>query len=86
MKKHTRIYLDYFGISPGEPIHCEICGREAHDIHHISARGMGGSDSKDNIENLIALCRECHDKAEAEIYPEEYYREIHLNHMKLFGC
>jgi len=30
------------------------------DIHHIDCKGMGGSKQKDYIENLQALCRECH--------------------------
>jgi len=41
-------------------IPCEVCGRQAVDIHHIKARGMGGSKDKDVIENLQALCRPCH--------------------------
>lgn len=29
------------------------------DLHHIIPRGMGG---KDEPENLMALCRDCHNK------------------------
>ena len=32
----------------------------ANDIHHIHARGMGGTKQADNIENLMAICRNCH--------------------------
>lgn len=60
MKKHTKIYLDYFGYGMEDFIPCEICGNKAVDIHHIDCRGMGGSSKKDKIENLMALCRECH--------------------------
>ena len=61
MKNHTRVYLEYFGIDEEDPfIACEICGQRAVDIHHIEARGMGGSKKKDRIENLMALCRKCH--------------------------
>lgn len=60
MKKHTKIYFDYFGYRIPEDCFCEICGSPAVDIHHIEARGMGGSTSKDVIENLMALCRKCH--------------------------
>jgi 5-methylcytosine-specific restriction endonuclease McrA len=61
MKIHTQIYLDYFGINEEDPfIPCEVCDKRAVDIHHIEARGMGGSKKKDDIENLMALCRECH--------------------------
>lgn len=61
MKIHTQIYLDYFGINEEDPfIPCEICGNRAVDIHHIESRGMGGNKKKDDIENLMALCREDH--------------------------
>ena len=59
MKKHTKIYLNYFGYDTTDWIPCEICGNQAVDIHHIEARGMGGG-NKDTIENLMGLCRNCH--------------------------
>ena len=37
---------------------CEYCGKKAIDPHHIVYRSKGGSNEADN---LIALCRECHD-------------------------
>lgn len=60
MRKHTKIYLDYFGYGPDDFIPCEVCGNKAVDIHHIDARGMGSSNGKDQIENLMAVCRPCH--------------------------
>ena len=60
MKNHTKIYLKYFGYDTSDFIPCEMCGLKAQDIHHIEARGMGGSKHADNIENLMALCRQCH--------------------------
>lgn len=60
MKKHTKIYMAYFDYGIEDFIPCEICSRRAVDIHHIEARGMGGSKSADHIENLMAVCRECH--------------------------
>ena len=60
MKKHTKIYHDHFGLDPGDWIGCEVCNSTAVDIHHIEPRGMGGSKEKDVIENLMALCRDCH--------------------------
>ena len=60
MKKHTKVYLDYFGYGMDSFIPCELCNSRAVDIHHIDCRGMGGSKDKDNIENLMALCRNCH--------------------------
>jgi ribosome-binding protein aMBF1 (putative translation factor) len=60
MRKHTQIYLQGMGLKKCDFIPCEVCGRQAVDIHHIKARGMGGSDDKDVIENLMAVCRSCH--------------------------
>lgn len=60
MKKHTKLYLDYFGYSIEDFIPCESCSSKAVDIHHIEARGMGGNKNADNINNLMALCRQCH--------------------------
>lgn len=60
MRKHTKIYLEAFGYDQSDFIKCEVCSAKAVDIHHIHARGMGGSKSKDRIENLMAVCRGCH--------------------------
>jgi 5-methylcytosine-specific restriction endonuclease McrA len=60
MKKHTKVYLDHFGYGIEDFIPCEVCGSRAVDIHHIDCRGMGGSKKKDDISNLMALCRSCH--------------------------
>lgn len=78
MKPHVKIYLDYFDFPDFTP--CEICTKKAVDIHHIDSRGMGGdpTKSKDVIENLMALCRECH--IEYGDVPDkiEWLKEIHL--------
>jgi len=39
---------------------CQVCGGVANDVHHIVFKSRGGSDSDDN---LIALCRICHQEA-----------------------
>ena len=62
MKKHTKIYLESLGYDEGDFIPCEVCGNQAVDVHHIDNKGMGGSKLKDFIENLMGLCRSCHDK------------------------
>ena len=71
MKNYVKIYFEHHGYDISDFIACEICGAKAVDIHHIDARGMGGS-NKDNINNLMALCRECHvyygDKKEFKDY------------------
>jgi 5-methylcytosine-specific restriction endonuclease McrA len=77
LKKHTKIYLEYFGYTQADWIPCEMCGSSAVDIHHIKARGMGGSKKLDVIENLMALCRECHvDYGDQKQYREEL-RRVH---------
>ena len=60
MKNHTKVYLNHFGYTGEDFIPCETCGARAVDIHHIEARGMGGTKIGDKIENLMALCREHH--------------------------
>ena len=72
MKSHTKIYLKHFGYDTSDFIPCEICGAQAVDIHHIEARSMGGSKTKDTIENLMAVCRACHiEKGDKKQYKEE---------------
>lgn len=52
--------MKYFGYVLDDFIPCEVCGARAVDIHHINNRGAGGAKNKDNIENLMAVCRPCH--------------------------
>jgi len=77
MKKHTKIYLDYFGYGIEDFIPCECCGTKAVDIHHIEARGMGGNKEADNIGNLMALCRKHHIEYGDKKQYIEYLKEIH---------
>ena len=77
MKNHTKIYLKFFGFSTDEFIPCEVCQSRAVDIHHIECRGMGSSKEKDTIENLMAVCRECHIKYGDKKIHIEYLKEIH---------
>ena len=58
--------MDFHGYDKSDWIGCEACGTTAVDIHHLEGRKMGGSKRKDFIENLIALCRRCHIKAETD--------------------
>lgn len=60
MKTHTKLYFKHFGYDVTDFISCEVCGNRAVDIHHIHARGMGGTKDADNIKNLMALCRNHH--------------------------
>ena len=60
MKPHVKAYLKHFKYGEQDFIRCEHCGKKAVDIHHIVYRSHGG---KDEIDNLIALCRGCHEMA-----------------------
>jgi predicted HNH restriction endonuclease len=60
MKKHVKIYLKHHNYGEQDVILCEKCSLVAVDIHHIKLKSMGGTD---DIDNLIALCRNCHEIA-----------------------
>ena len=77
MKKHTMTYLNHFGYDISDFIPCEVCGKTAVDIHHIEPRQMGGTKTKDVIENLQALCRECHIKYGDKKQYKEFLKEKH---------
>jgi 5-methylcytosine-specific restriction endonuclease McrA len=77
MKKHTQIYLNHFGYDTSDFIPCECCGTKAVDIHHIEARGMGGSKQADVIDNLQALCRGCHIKFGDKKQYKNWLKSIH---------
>ena len=62
MIKYKKVYLEAMNYDVSDFIPCEVCGTKAVDIHHIHRRGMGGNPNADVIENLMAVCRPCHDK------------------------
>jgi 5-methylcytosine-specific restriction endonuclease McrA len=66
MERHVKNYLQAFGYDESDTILCESCGNKAVDIHHVESRSSFGSKRKkeqDEVSNLIALCRPCHDEA-----------------------
>jgi 5-methylcytosine-specific restriction endonuclease McrA len=86
MRKHTKIYLEYFGYdlhNPSQYVPCERCTSPSTDIHHLTPRGMGGdpTGSKDTIENLVALCRNCHNIVERDPEENESLRKRHLKRL-----
>lgn len=82
MRKHTKIYCKYFGIGEQDFPLCEWCENAAAvDINHIDPRGMGGSKDKDYIENLVGMCRKCHNEFEAKRIGKDELRQKHLNFM-----
>lgn len=86
MKKHTKIYFQHFNYDKYSFIPCEVCSLAACDIHHVDARGMGGDPQgkKDTIENLMALCRRCHDLYGDKKQYKAFLRGIHNLTIKHF--
>lgn len=86
MQKHTRIYMSFFGYKIPEDVRCECCPAMAVDVHHIEARGMGGDPNAnaDVIENLMALCRKCHEKYGDKIKFLQWLKDIHLGWIQIF--
>lgn len=66
MRPHVRNYYQAFGYDQSSFIACEICGRPGQDIHHVEPRSKFGSknhEQMDRVENLVCLCRKCHNDA-----------------------
>ena len=78
LPKHTKAYFNYFGYGEDDIILCEVCYKKATDLHHIKYKSRGGTN---DITNIIALCRWCHDKAHNEQLTEIELTEIHLKNL-----
>jgi len=63
---------------------CEICSNPSVDVHHIEAKKMGGSKLLDYIENLMGLCRVCHDDCHAEVFSIEWLKKTHVEFLTYF--
>jgi 5-methylcytosine-specific restriction endonuclease McrA len=77
MKKHIKIYIKTFDYGEQDFMECEVCSARAVDVHHIDIKGMGGCKQQDHIDNLIGLCRSCHDKAHNHKLSKEELHKIH---------
>ena len=73
MVKHKQTYFRYFGYGDQDVILCEHCGAVAVDIHHGVFKSHGGGN---DIANLIALCRSCHDKAHQSRQFNNYLKQL----------
>jgi 5-methylcytosine-specific restriction endonuclease McrA len=84
MKSHIKTYLNYFDLGEQDVCRCEGCMRESRidagntDIHHIWGR-LGKDANK--INNLMLLCRRCHEKAHSTLSKGEL-QLIHNNVMQ----
>lgn len=84
MKKHIKVYITFFGYGEDDYMPCELCGAKDGEVHHINPRGMGGSKTKDDILNLMKLCRKHHDMAEAEQFEADALAAFHKGFIKYF--
>ena len=68
MKPHVKIYIKHFNLGMDDMWYCELCRHDypinnGLDLHHIKYKSRGGGDE---VENVICLCRKCHDLAHNE--------------------
>jgi 5-methylcytosine-specific restriction endonuclease McrA len=77
MVKYKEVYLKAFNLTRDEFVECEVCKGQAVEIHHLDCKGMGGSKEKDTIDNLMAVCRECHVKYGDKKQYKDLLQEIH---------
>jgi len=77
---HIKVYLKYFGYGEQDFIPCEMCKERAVDVHHIRPKSLGGTDE---IENLIGLCRRCHNLAHRKYLVEHDLLLVHKRFMSM---
>lgn len=70
--------MKYFGYTEGDFMPCEICDRQAVEVHHLEPKSI--AKSKENlIDNLIGVCRDCHDNCHRN---NSFNQEAMLIHRK----
>lgn len=81
MKPYVRTYINALGLDSSEPIYSELSRDVANDIHHIEAKGMGGTSNpeRNSIFNLMALTRDEHEKYGDR---KQYKRFLKMKHME----
>ncbi len=85
MQSYTKKYMDHFGFDISDYIPCELelhdlgCTGKSTEIHHIRGRGP---DFTDNVNNLIALCRSCHNVAHSSAELTEMVQKVHNAYIK----
>ena len=85
MKKHIKIYDDFWlpELTIAQTWQCSVCSSwNGTYIHHVSAKQSGGSKCKDYIENLICLCRKCHDKCHKD---KQYNKKARIINLRLIA-
>lgn len=80
MDEHRKIYFNFFGYNQQDYFPSELSGTPADEIHHIDPRGMGGSELRNNIRNLIGLASREHRRAEGVEEPKISQEDIQEAH------
>lgn len=87
MTPWAKIYTTDYKLDLSDHWQCESCGRmdklANFDLHHIRSRSsMGGQKLANRIENIMCLCRKCHEtKGDKKAWKSWLYK-VHLKHME----
>lgn len=79
VQDHTKILFKGRGWKIPEDAPCTHCGDFAVDTHHYRNRGSGSSKYLDYYENLIPLCRLCHDIAGVD---KEFNHKVYIKNLE----
>ena len=69
LKNYKKLFLDFWGYCESDVPICWGCYKsQAVDIHHLISKQMGGvkGNRLNRIDNLIPLCRKCHNLAHSD--------------------
>lgn len=78
MQKHTALYLkEFYPFAHGDYFPCEICNAPGSDVHHIKARGMGGTKRVYGRDDIMLLCRKHHEEYGDKKQYMDMLTEIH---------
>lgn len=90
MTPHLKIYTKAFKLDLCDDWQCEACNKmgllnKGLELHHIQARGMGGTKKPDRVENLMSLCVDCH-KSKGDLKQwKSWLFKVHLKTMEEHG-
>lgn len=77
MQPYVKLYMTSLDYVIDDFVPSELSGHRCVDVHHIEARGMGGTGDYDRIENLMGLTRSEHIKYGDK---EQYMVFLYENH------
>ena len=82
MQAYTKVYLEAFGLDESDFCKCELCPLKATEIHHILSRKKYAIGLL-KIENIMAICRACHQEYGDLIYTMPMLLKIHQRILEL---